>query len=369
MRVGIDGRALQGRRTGIGRYVFEICRELDTLLPQAEFFIYAPEPVELPVASSRWRCRSESRAWARSLKPIAWLKLRAGRLCQEDHLDVFWGSATLLPTLPTGVRKLSTVYDLTFRIAPETMGRTHLIAHRLFFARDVRRADHVVAISHGTAERLRAWLGRSQIAVARPAPSPAFRPGNPALVERELATLGIPRPYFLAVGTWEPRKNLGLLIQVFRSLQANGEFPEYRLVLAGGDGWRDERLRALLHQGSSAGGQTVTGSVMPIGFVSDEQLARLYTGCRAFVFPSRYEGFGIPMLEARACGASVVASDLPELREAGGDAVVYVPPTAEGLREGLRRVVTLPALPPIAPSLLPSWRDAAAVVARYLDEH
>jgi glycosyltransferase involved in cell wall biosynthesis len=368
MRVGIDGRALQGRRTGIGRYVFEICRELDTLLPHAEFFVYVPQPVELPVVSPRWRCRSERRAWARSLKPIAWLKLRAGGLCREDRLDAFWGSATLLPRLPAGVRTLSTVFDLTFRIAPETMGRTHLIAHRLFFARDVKRADHLVAISHGTADRLRGWLGRSQIAVARPAPSPAFRPGSPAMVERELATLGIPRPYFLAVGTWEPRKNLELLIQVFRSLQANGEFPEYRLVLAGGDGWRDERLRLLL-RGSSAATQTVPDSVMPIGFVSDEQLARLYTGCRAFVFPSRYEGFGIPVLEARACGARVVASDLPELREAGGDAVVYVAPTADGLREGLRRVVTLPALPPLAPSLLPNWRDAAAVVARYLHEN
>jgi glycosyltransferase involved in cell wall biosynthesis len=369
VRVGIDGRALQGRRTGIGRYVFEICRELDTLLPEAEFFVYAPEPVELPVNSPRWHCRSENRAWARGLKPIAWLKLRAGRLCREDRLDVFWGSATLLPSLPEGVRKLSTVYDLTFRIAPETMGRAHLIAHRLFFARDVKRADRLMAISHGTAERLRAWLGRSPIAVARPAPSPVFRPSTPALVERELATLGIQRPYFLAVGTWEPRKNLELLIQVFRSLQANGEFLEYRLVLAGGSGWRDERLRVLLESGGSAGARSVSDSIVAVGFVTDEQLALLYAGCRAFVFPSRYEGFGLPVLEARACGASVVAADLPELREAGGEAVVYVAPTAEGLREGLRRVVTLPLLPPLSPSLLPTWRDAAAVVARNLDEH
>ena len=365
MRVGIDGRALQGRRTGVGRYVFETCRELDMLLPQADFFVYAPEPVELPAGSGRWRCRIESTRWARRLKPIAWLKLRAGQLCRQDRLDVFWGSATLLPTLPAGVRSLSTVYDLTFRIAPETMGWTHLVAHQLFFARDVRRADYRVAISQGTADRLQAWLGPPAAAVARPAVSPAFRPSHPATVERALAELGIERPYFLAVGTWEPRKNLELLIRVFRGLQADGEFRDHRLVLAGGAGWKDERLRALLNHGRSSGVPPIPHSVIPVGFVTDEQLAQLYSGCRAFVFPSRYEGFGIPVLEARACGAAVVATDLPELREAGGSDVVYIPPTTEGLRDGLRRVIGRPPAAPLSPELLPGWRESAAVLARY----
>jgi glycosyltransferase involved in cell wall biosynthesis len=363
MRVGLDGRALQGRRTGIGRYVFEICRELDTLVPEAEFFVYAPEPVELPVTSNRWRCRIEPHRWARGLKPIAWLKLRAGRLCQEDHLDVFWASATLLPGLPAEVRRLTTVYDLTFRIAPETMGPTHLMAHRMFFGRDVRRADQRVAISHGTAARLQAWLGGPLAAVAPPAVSPVFRPSGTEAVKETLTEFGISQPYFLAVGTWEPRKNLELLIRVFRAMQSEGELRGYRLVLAGGTGWKDERLRALLRATPSSGDPE---SVMPLGFVSDDQLAALYSGCHAFVFPSRYEGFGLPVLEARACGANVLASDLPEIREAGCEGAVYIPPTAEGLREGLRCVITRPRSPAWASGLLPTWRGSAAVLARYL---
>jgi glycosyltransferase involved in cell wall biosynthesis len=359
MRIGIDGRPLLGHRTGIGRYVFEICRELDTLLSEAQFFVYTREPVELPVVSPRWRPRVEQRPWARSLKPIAWLKLRAGRLCREDHLDAFWGSATLLPRLPAGVRRLSTVYDLTFRIAPETMGRTHLFAQRLFFGRDVRRAEHRMAISEGTARRLEDWLGPPRATVVRPAVSRAFRPGTPAAVAGTLAALGITRPYFLAVGTWEPRKNLELLIREFRALHSEGEFREYCLVLAGGAGWKDERLRALF--------QPRADTVIPLGFVTDEQLAHLYSGSRAFVFPSQYEGFGIPVLEARACGAAVVTTDLPELREAGGNDAVYVQPTAEGLREGLRRVVARPAATPVSPALLPTWRGSAEVMARYLN--
>jgi glycosyltransferase involved in cell wall biosynthesis len=365
MRVGLDGRALLGLRTGIGRYVFEICRELDTLLPETEFFVYAPEPVELPVTSSRWRCRVEPRHWARSLKPIAWLKLRAGRLCREDCLDVFWGSATLLPSLPAGVRRLTTVYDLTFRIAPETMGLAHLMAHRMFFGRDVRSADQRLAISHGTAARLQAWLGGPLAAVAPPAVSPVFRPCAAEIVKSTLTALGVSQPYFLAVGTWEPRKNLELLIRVFRTMQAEGELSGYTLVLAGGAGWKDERLRALLR--TTPGSATGPKSVLPLGFVSDDQLATLYRGCRAFVFPSRYEGFGLPVLEARACGATVLASDLPEIREAGGEDAVYVPPTAEGLRNGLRRVITGSRAPALAGRLLPTWRGSATVLARYLD--
>ena len=367
MRIGLDGRPLLGRRTGVGRYVFEICRELDALLPDAEFFVYAPEPVELPVASPRWHCRVESSSWARGLKPIAWLKLRAGGLCREDRLNVFWGSATLFPRLPASVRRVSTVYDLTFRLAPETMGRTHLIAHRMFFERDVRRADQLVAISNGTAARLQAWLGGVLAAVAQPAAAPAFRPVDPLAVAHTLAGLGITSPFFLAVGTWEPRKNLELLVRVFRALRAEGDFLDYRLVLAGGAGWKDERLRDLLGIGDALDDRGVTDGVMAVGFVADELLAHLYAGCRAFVFPSRYEGFGLPVLEARACGAPVLAADIPELREAGGEATVYVPPTSEGLREGLRRVVARPPGAFRAPGVLPTWHGSASVLARYLE--
>ena len=168
MRIGIDGRALQGSRTGIGRYVFEICRELDQLLPGATFFVYAPGPVELPVSSARWIARIDSSPLARVLKPIAWLKLRAGRLCRTDRLDAFWGSATFLPLLPPHVRTITTVYDVNFRVVPSSMSRTHRLAHQLFFVRDITAAGHRIAISSGTSARLHSYFGLSVSAIARP---------------------------------------------------------------------------------------------------------------------------------------------------------------------------------------------------------
>jgi glycosyltransferase involved in cell wall biosynthesis len=171
----------------------------------------------------------------------------------------------------------------------------------------------------------------------------------------------------LTVGTWEPRKNLELLVRVFRALRAADEFHDYRLVLAGGAGWKDERLRRMLQVGGSVSNPIMSDGVTATGFVTDDELADLYSGCRAFVFPSAYEGFGIPVLEARACGAPVVATDLPELREAGGEGAIYVPPTDAGLREGLRRVVAARPAPPPAPAVLPTWRQSAQVLAGYLN--
>jgi glycosyltransferase involved in cell wall biosynthesis len=367
VRIGIDGRALQGSRAGIGRYVFELCRELDRLLPSATFFVYAPGPVELPVSSARWVVRIDPSPLARVLKPIAWLKLRAGRLCREDGLDAFWGAATFLPTLPRGVRTICTVYDVNFRVVPSSMSRTHRLAHQLFFERDVTAATHRIAISSGTSARLQAYFGVRVSAIARPGVSPVFQPRQPDAVRAVEAEAGIDGPYFLAVGTWEPRKNLELLVRVFRSLRSSGLLEGHRLVLVGGRGWKDQQLHRLLTEEESRS-RDGSKDVVALGYTSDEMLAHLYSGCKAFVFPSTYEGFGLPVAEARACGARVITTDIPELREAGGPDTVYIAPTPEGLRRSLLDVPPPGRAQPRSPAVLPSWSDAAKVVARYLGD-
>jgi glycosyltransferase involved in cell wall biosynthesis len=364
VRIGIDGRALQGRRTGVGRYAFELSRELDRLLPSASFFVYTPTAIEMPVSSDRWVARIDPSPLARLLKPVAWLKLAAGRLCRADRLDAFWGANTFLPSLPSGVRTISTVYDLNFRVVPWTMSRTHRLAHQLFFERDVTAATERIAISEGTSARLRSYFGLPVSAIARPGVSPAFRPRERTDVQRVEAELGIEAPYFLAVGTWEPRKNLELLVRVFLGLRNEGALGGYRLVLVGARGWKDRRLTRLVER-ETMSRSAEGGDIIPLGYTSDEVLAHLYSGCQAFVFPSLYEGFGLPVAEARACGAKVIASDLPELREAGGPDTVYVPPTWDGLRLALLQALQ-PNSRPASPEQLPSWSDAAKVLARYL---
>lgn len=356
MRIGIDGRPLQGQLTGVGRYVLELCRALDAALPEAEFFLYSQTPVAMPVDTARWRSRVEPWDWARRLKSALWLKLRAGMLARCDSLDVYWACATLLPRLPKGVQTLSTVYDLNYKVVPQTMSTATLWSHRLFFARDVHSADKVFAISRGTALRLERMHGRRADGVIFPAANSLFRPPTSTAIQEALRSYKVSKPYFLAVGTLEPRKNLELLIKVFIALRREGALTSYCLLLAGGVGWKDTRLRALLEDNP--------GAVRALGYVADQDLPALYAGSAAFVFPSLYEGYGMPALEARLCGAKVLAADIPEIREACGENGVFVKPDAAGLREGLIRVLAQSDAGAV--STAPSWAEGAAILAANL---
>lgn len=357
MKIGIDGRALQGSRTGVGRYVYELCRELDRALPSAQFFVYSSVPLEMPILSERWILRLDQSPLTKYMKSVLWLKYRCGLLCKKDNLDVFWGAATFLPQLPRAVRTVITVYDLNFKIVPETMSITHRWAFRLFFKKDVARADVVTAISKGSSERLFKLFGRAADAIVYPAIDASFSPQSEALVQEVLLQHALSRPYLLAVATWEPRKNLELLIHTFLDMKEQGLLGEHKLVLVGGRGWKDQRLAALL---------SATDSVIPLGYVPDEQLAPLYSGADVFVFPSIYEGFGMPVLEAIACGTKVVASDIPELREAGGDGAIYVAPTAEGIRQGILAGLSQGKPSRIVKRRLPSWGIGARALAAAL---
>lgn len=362
MKIGIDGRALQSKRAGVGRYVFELCRALDAELPDAEFFIYSQHSIEMPVQSPRWINRVESSRWAARQKSALWLKLRAGKMCREDNLDAFWASTTFVPSLPPSVSVVATVYDLNHLIVPETMSTAGYWMARLFFSRDVRRADRVLVISQGTGDRLHRLLGRRSGGVVLPSIGEQFRPQPPEHVASTLRRFGLEKPYLLAIGTLEPRKNLELLVRVFEDLRRTASgFDNCDLVLAGGAGWKNAQLRQLLEQHQPA--------VKHLGFVDDADLPALYSGALAFVFPSVYEGFGIPVLEARACGARVVASDIPEIREAGGEGgVMYVPPTHDGLAAALQKVVAQP-YPASVPQSVPKWSDGARVLAAALTKH
>ena len=140
-------------------------------------------------------------------------------------------------------------------------------------------------------------------------------------------------------------------------MKAEGLVRDYKLVLVGERGWKYTAIADLVRRNSDA--------ILSLGFVNDVALAGLYRGAEAFVFPSKYEGFGMPVLEARACGAAVITSDLPELREAGGEAGIYIEPTEEGIRDG---ILTAPKRRP-AQGL--DWRDwswskSAAILAQVL---
>lgn len=329
LKVGIDGHALHGRRTGVGRMVYELSRVLDGIM-DAEFHVYTNKHVELPPVTKRWIVHCDSRPLARKLKSNMWLKTFCGPLCEKDGIDVFWATASFLPRMSTNIRTVLMVYDLNFAIVPDSMPFASQIVFRLFFRRDVRRADRIVAISNGTSNRLHDLCRRKADVVVYPGIDAQFVRPPDEIIQSVLRRHGISRPYLLGLATWEPRKNLQALIEAFGQLKKNGVLPHHTLVLAGGRGWKDSKLADLVRKSSN---------VLPLGFVEDEDLPALYAGADLFIFPSLYEGYGMPVAEALACGSQVLASDIPELREAGGSTAHYVNPDAKTLEARMAALV------------------------------
>jgi glycosyltransferase involved in cell wall biosynthesis len=358
LRIGIDGRNLKRHGSGFIRYTVELCKALDVALPEAEFYVYSPFPVDLPVASDRWISRVDNRSLSGRIRGAFWLKTRLGSMLRHDQLDSFWGTVTFLPRLPNTVKKVISVHDVVHLIVPETMSfRLNLPLH-LFFSRDCRKADAILTNSQGTADRLYATLGCHTVGVVRPAVSDDFRPRSKVEIESCRAKYGITTPYILGVGVSVRRKNIETLIMAFVAMKRNGELPGYTLVLAGGGRVHDHGLSQLLAENQA--------DVKMLGYVEEEDLPALYSGASVFAFPSLYEGFGIPALEARACCTRIVTTDSPELREAGGEDAVYVSPTVNGVCEGIREALLRPVPPPLRASQRPSWVDNVKPLAQAL---
>jgi glycosyltransferase involved in cell wall biosynthesis len=205
---------------------------------------------------------------------------------------------------------------------------------------------------------LRRHLGRVAEGVVVPGIGHEFRPAAREVVESCRKRYGLEAPYLLSVAAWEPRKNLALLTESFLDLKLQGHLPGHRLVLAGQEARRGmDDLRSLLRRD---GGR----DVVSLGYVPDADLPALYSGADALVLASSYEGFGMPVMEARACGTRVVATDIPELHEAGGDEATYVQPTRAGIREGI--LAALAGARPGSRSVLPTWDRGAGILARTL---
>lgn len=343
--------------TGIGHYVRSILAPLDAALPDAQFVLYARARCDVELPSERWSIRcDEHPVWSR-LPTVVWIHYRLGSLVRGDGLDVFWAANTLLPARMGSLPCVTTVYDLNHVLFPQTMSLLTKVAHQRWFESDVLRATRVVAISKGTSTRLKVHLGKEADAIARPGVPDHGAPPLQSEASLCLDRLGVRRPFFLTVGTLEPRKNLASVISAVQLLKANGRVLDHQLVMVGARGWGPKFQVAAPKPISMEW-------VKPLGYVNDAALAALYLSADALVFPSRYEGYGIPIGEARAYGCRVVATDIPELRESGGEDVVYVEPTPKAIAQGVVKALSNPAPPPR--NAVYDWHSAAQTIGAML---
>jgi glycosyltransferase involved in cell wall biosynthesis len=320
MHIGLNAHLLstqQGYRTaGIHGYIYNLLAHL----PQAAVddwqftaMVSAGNPHHfdgITLQPSRLNTKSPLRRilWEQAVQP---LHLRA--------FDLYHALAFVSPLVlyrPSVV----TVYDLSFVHYPQVLSTARRLYLRLFTALSCRRARRVIAISQSTANDLHATFNMplDRIDVAVPGYDHArFHPLPQGMVGAFRVKNGLPARFWLFLGTLEPRKNLTTLLDAYATLPKKERLP---LVLAGGKGWDYEAIFERVAQHGLA------DSVHFPGFITAEDLPLWYNSAELLVYPSIYEGFGLPVLEAMACGTPAIVSDVSSLPEAAGDVGICVPP-------------------------------------------
>jgi glycosyltransferase involved in cell wall biosynthesis len=335
VRLLLDASAVPARPAGAGVYTCRLAGALDHL-GECDLHVLARRN-----DADRWQEIAPGATIHPVVPParpvrLAWEQIKAPKLATDLGIDVWHGPHYTVP-LRLRVPAVTTIHDLTFFEHPEWHERSKVLFFRRMIPASTARAAAIVAVSSATAEAIEEALEpvAPVLTIAHGVDHDRFHPaplGAPADLAA-LDSLGVRPPYIAFVGTIEPRKAVPTLVQAFARLA--GDHPGLRLVLAGGDGWGTEEARAAI----AASG--VATRIVRVRWVPDEALPALFRQAAAVAYPSHEEGFGLPALEALACGAPLVTSAETPMAEIAGPAALLVPPgNAGALAWALNRVLS-----------------------------
>ena len=327
LRIGVDIRPFYEPLTGIGWYLWFLLHEL-AKRDDVELFLFGDARItdlgptlHASIPSNAHLCSFDlrgapvsrlSRAFTAGAY-VLWMKL--------IDPDVMFGANYFLPRLHGAIarRRVITVHDLTYKRFPELLQKETLDNLNAHMPRELARADAVICVSESTRDDLLAFYD--------------VDPGRVFAIHSGLGTSASPAPielpsrYLLFVSTIEPRKNLGVLLDAFAKLRADGY--DGSLVVVGKIGWKSREIAPRLRE----------PGIVHLDYVDAARLATVYQRAEAFVFPSIYEGFGFPLLEAMAFGVPAISARSSSLPEIGGDAALYFSDASELLAQ-LRRVTS-----------------------------
>ncbi len=330
MRVLIDASALLLRSAGVKTYFYHWLAALREVAPKGEIDAF-PFLGELGALAHE---RSVLPAWATLPRLAALYFINVPGNPAMDRLVARYDVVHLSNQVRVGVRSTrltATVHDLTALLMPELHTPGNVKADAGFAWQTCRRADGLIAVSESTRADVVRVLGLDpgRVEVIHPGVDGTY---FEARADGETkARYGLSRPYALFVGTIEPRKNLGVLLEAWSGLRPDTR-EEFELVVAGPVGWESENTLARL--------RAAPAGVRYLGYVPEADLPALTAGASAFVYPSLYEGFGLPVAQAMAAGVAVITSNVSSLPEVAGDAAMLVDPrSVSELRAALESLI------------------------------
>lgn len=347
MRILVDALPLSGLVTGISRYLRSLYAAMEVMEGSSGIGIdyfdgrrgrFRMPPMAEPVAWAKntaalWKLPDPA---VFALRCVHWLGYENNlrRLARKRQYDIYH-ETTFAPAALSAVPQVFSLCDLSLLRYPETHPRERVWFFEFFRRRRMRYVTHILTISQYIREEICDILGwpPSGVTAVPLAPADVFRPRAQEDAAAARKTLHLPEDYLLFVGSLEPRKNIGLVVEALR--RCRSDIP---LVLAGWEGWGDKSwLEAVRSKG-------LKEKIFIVGYVDDETLASLYTGATALVYPSLYEGFGLPIVEAMACGCPVICSNVSSMPEvAGGAARLIDPSDPDDLAAAIDEVAGSPA--------------------------
>lgn len=369
MRLGIDFTSASRERAGIGRYARELIRALSRIEHTNQYVLFVPRdahddllrfdwPKHFSLVRAPLTERYLAALWHRARVPLP-IEAFIGAV------DVFYSPDFLLP--PTfAKRKLVTVHDLSYVRVPECFPQPLLNYLNRAVPPSIARASLIFADAASTQRDLSDVyrVPPEKIRVLYSGVDARFRPDVSDASKIRVRELTRGKPYLLSVSTIQPRKNYVRLIDAFSRISNS----ELQLVICGARGWMFEQVFETINR------LNLNHRVILPDFVSDDDLPALYAGATLFVYPSLYEGFGLPVAEAMACGAPVVSSNASSLPEVGGDAVLYFDPRdVDAMAETICRALNDESLRNdlrargIAQAKKFSWEKAAGELKEYLE--
>ena len=317
-RIGIDATPLQKLNGGISYYLYYLLDELIKIRPNDTFYLFVDhETEELKLFKACPNVIIHPIKYY-SLGHSFWAQTFLAYACIKTKIDVFWGPTQSIPLIKRPKMKtLLTQHDFVYRLHPETVPWVTRLYFQLFSPFMISQANVITAVSNGTDEKMETFYGRKADCIITPPlkKSAYFRTD----IQNHLQALSLKnKQYLVFVGTLEPRKNLEKLLMVYLQVLSTSPDEVLPLVIIGSGGWKNKKLKGMLET------ELHMDHIRVIGYVTDELQANILSGARYCILMSKYEGYGMPLAEARMCGTPVICTDQLEMRQAAENDGVFL---------------------------------------------